>query len=141
MRCMILLKANADSESGALPSQELLEAMGRYNEELVKAGVMLAGEGLKPTAAGARVRLSGETRTVEHGPFTLDHGVICGFWMFKVDTLEDAIAWVKRCPQPLESEAEIEIRPLFEMADFGEAMTPELRAQEDRLRDEIETRR
>lgn len=140
MRCMVLLKANAESESGALPSQELLEAMGRYNEELVKAGVMRAGEGLKPTSAGARVRLAGEARSVERGPFPLDQGVICGFWMFEVASLDDAIAWVKRCPQPLTGEAEIEIRPLYEMEDFGDAMTPELRAQEDRLRTGIESK-
>ncbi|MBN8926705.1 MAG: dehydrogenase [Rhodospirillales bacterium 69-11] len=140
MRCMILLKANADSESGALPSQALLEAMGRYNEELVKAGVMRAGEGLKPTAEGARVRFSGEDRSVRPGPFALDQGVICGFWIFEVASLDEAVDWVKRCPNPLEGEAEIEIRPVFEMTDFGDAMTPELRAQEERMRTTIESK-
>jgi hypothetical protein len=131
---MVLLKADASTEAGVMPSTELLTAMGAYNEELVKAGVMVAGDGLQPTARGVRVRFSGTERSVTAGPFPLDQGVVCGFWIWKVASMDEAIAWLKRCPNPMEGEPEIEIRPVFEMEDFGEALTPELRAQEERLR-------
>ena len=134
MRVMILIKADANTEAGKLPSEELLAAMGRFNEELAQAGLLLAGEGLHPTSRGARVRFSGEERAVTRGPFSLDGGAICGYWVWQVASMEEAIAWVKRCPNPLESEAEIEIRPLFEADDFGEAFTAELREKEERLR-------
>jgi len=128
------VKANKDTEAGVLPSTELLTAMGRYNEELANAGVLLAGEGLQASAKGARVRLSGTTRTVEQGPFADTRGMIAGFWMFQVASLEKAIEWVTRCPNPLDGEAEIEIRQLFEAEDFGDALTPEIKEQEERLR-------
>jgi hypothetical protein len=136
MRCMILLKADKVSEAGALPDEKLLADMGRYNEELVKAGVMLAGEGLRPTSKGARVRFRGAERTVEKGPFT-DAGLLAGFWIWQVASMDEAIEWVKRCPSPGWADAEIEIRPIFEAEDFGAEFTPQLRAQEDRLRSEI----
>jgi hypothetical protein len=138
MRFMILLKANNDTEAGVMPSQELLAAMGKYNEELVKAGVMLAGEGLQPTSKGARVKFSGKTRTVTEGPFPDLDGVIAGFWMFQVKSRQEAIDWVKRCPNPTGDEAEIEIRQVFEAEDFGAELTPELREQEERLRAQSE---
>ena len=124
MRFMILLKSNEDTEAGILPSEELLAEMGKYNEEMVKAGVLLAGEGLQPSAKGARVKFSGGERTVTDGPFTEAKELIAGFWLIQVKSKEEAIEWVKRCPNPLESEAEIEIRPLFELSDFapGEAV-------------------
>jgi hypothetical protein len=134
MRFMILLKADVTTEAGVLPNEELLAAMARYNEELAKAGVILAGEGLLPSAKGARVRFSGAGRTVSRGPFPLSDGLIAGFWLFQVASLEEAIDWVKRCPNPLPGEAEIEIRQVFEAEDFGDAFTPELREQEGRLR-------
>ena len=138
MRFMILLKADKNTEAGVLPSQELLAAMGKYNEELVKAGVMLAGEGLQPTSKGARVRFSGSNRTVIDGPFTESKELIAGFWMFQTASKEEAIEWVKRCPNPLpDSEAEIEIRQVFEASDFGDEFTPQLREAEERLRAEI----
>jgi hypothetical protein len=134
MRFMVLLKADANTEAGALPSTELLTAMGKYNEELANAGVLLAGEGLQAGAKGARVRFAGATRTVERGPFADTRGMIAGFWMFQVASLEKAIEWVKRCPNPLEGEAEIEIRQIFEAEDFGDALTPEIKEREKRLR-------
>ena len=134
MRFMILIKANADSEAGVMPSEELLTAMGKYNEELVKAGVMLAGEGLHPSSRGARVRFSGSKRTVVDGPFTETKELIAGFWLFEVKSKEEAIEWVKRIPNPTGEESEVEIRQVFETEDFGEALTPELREQEERLR-------
>lgn len=134
MRVMILIKADADTEAGKLPSEELLAAMGRFNEELAQAGLMLAGEGLRPTAGGVRVHFAGDERTVTRGPFSLDGGVICGYWVWQVASMDEAVAWVRRCPNPLEDEAEIETRPLFEADDFGEAFTSELREQEDRVR-------
>lgn len=134
MKFMILLKADRDTEAGVLPSQELLTAMMQYNEELVKAGVMVAGEGLQPSSKGARVKFSGDQRTVTDGPFAETKELIAGFWIFEVNSLQEAIEWVKRCPNPLEGEAEIEIRPIYEADDFGEAFTPELREQEERLR-------
>jgi hypothetical protein len=134
MRFMILIKADKTSEAGVLPDEKLLTEMGKYNEELVKAGVMLAGEGLHPSSKGARVRFSGEKRTVIDGPFTEVKELIAGFWLWQVKSKEEAIEWVKRCPNPLGVESEIEIRQVFEAADFGAEFTPELREQEDRLR-------
>ena len=137
MRFMILLKADKTTEAGALPDEKILTAMSRYNEELVKAGVMLAGEGLQPSSKGARVTFSGTKRTVTDGPFPDAKGLIAGFWMIKVKSKEEAIEWVKRCPNPLQGEAEIEIRQVFEAEDFGAEFTPELREQEERLRAQI----
>ena len=134
MRFMVMVKANEDSEAGVMPSEELLAAMGKYNEEMVKAGVMLAGEGLQPSSKGARVKFSGDQRTVIDGPFTEAKELIAGFWLIQVKSLDEAIEWVKRCPNPLEGESEIEIRQVFEAADFGEELTPELREQEERVR-------
>jgi hypothetical protein len=131
---MIMIKANKDTEAGVLPDQKLLTDMGKYNEELVKAGVMLAGEGLQASSKGARVRFSGARRTVIDGPFTETKELIAGFWLWQVKSLEEAIEWVKRCPNPTGEEAEIEIRQVFEAEDFGPALTPELREQEERLR-------
>ena len=133
-RFMVMVKANKESEAGEMPSQELLEAMGKYNEELVKAGVMLEGEGLAPSSKGARVRFSGSDRTVVDGPFAESKELIAGYWLWQCKSLDEAIEWVKRCPNPMESESEIEIRQVFEAEDFGPAMTPELREQEERLR-------
>jgi len=138
MRFMILIKANKDTEAGVMPSEKLLTEMGKYNEELVKAGIMLAGEGLHPSSKGARVKFSGAKRTVIDGPFPETKELICGFWLWQVKSKEEAIEWVKRCPNPLEGEAEIEIRPIFEAEDFGAEFTPELREQEERLRNQIE---
>jgi hypothetical protein len=136
---MILIKANKDSEAGAMPSQELLAEMGKFNEELVKAGVMLAGEGLHPSSKGARVRFSGDKRIVTDGPFAETKELIAGFWIWQCKSKQEAIDWVKRCPNPMpNTEAEIEIRQVFEAADFGAEFTPELREQEDRLRSRIE---
>lgn len=134
MRFMVIVKASPESEAGQMPSEELLAAMGAYNEELVKAGVMLAGEGLHPSAEGARVQFSGKDRTVIDGPFAQTKELIAGFWIFKVQSLQEAIDWVKRCPNPMVSDSEIEIRQIFELEDFGETFTPELREQEARLR-------
>ena len=134
MRFMIIIKASADSETGVMPSQELLTAMGNYNEELVKAGIMLAGEGLHPSSKGARVKFSGEQRSVIDGPFIETRELIAGFWLWKVKSKEEAIEWVKRCPNPMPgTEAEIEIRQVFEAEDFGAEFTPELREQEERV--------
>ena len=141
MRCMVLVKASKDSEAGVMPSEKLLAAMGKYNEELVKAGVMLEGEGLHPTSKGARVKFSGETRTVVRGPFAGPKDLVAGFWMFKVRSLDEAIEWVTRCPNPMEGESEIEIRPVFEAEDFGAELTLELREAEARMRAEIDKRR
>jgi hypothetical protein len=140
MRFMILLKADKNTEAGVLPSEGMLAAMGKYNEELVKAGVMLAGEGLHSSSKGARVKFSGKKRTVIDGPFTETKELIAGFWIFQVKSKEEAIEWVKRCPSPMgEGEAEIEIRQVFEADDFGEAFTPELREAEERLRAQTAT--
>lgn len=134
MRFMIIIKASQDSEAGKMPSQALLTAMGNYNEELLKAGILLAGEGLHPSRKGARVRFSGEARTVIDGPFAETKELIAGFWLWQVKSKEEAVEWVKRCPNPMPgTEAEIEIRQVFEMEDFGEALTPELREQEARV--------
>lgn len=138
MRVMVMVKATAESEAGKMPSTELLEAMGRFNEELVKAGVMLAGEGLHPSAKGKRVRFSGARRTVIDGPFAETKELVAGFWLWQVKSMDEAVEWVRRCPNPMDGESEIEIRPIFEADDFGAEFTPELRAQEDRLRAEVE---
>jgi hypothetical protein len=138
MRVMVIVKATPDSEAGVMPGTELLAAMGRYNEELVQAGVMLAGEGLHPSARGARVRFSGTQRTVIDGPFAETKELIAGFWLWQVRSMDEALEWVRRCPNPMAGESEIEIRPVFEAEDFGAEFTPELREQEDRLRERIE---
>ena len=137
MRFMIILKATRDSEAGVMPTPELLAAMGQYNEALVKAGVMQAGEGLQATSKGARVHFSGDSRSVTEGPFADLSGVIAGFWIFKVGSKQEAIDWVKRCPNPMPGDSEIEIRQIFEAEDFGENLTPELREAEERLRAQI----
>jgi hypothetical protein len=134
---MILIKANEESEAGVMPSEQLLTEMGKYNEELVKAGIMLAGEGLHPTSRGARVRFSGANRTVIDGPFPESKDLIAGFWLWQVRSLDEAIEWVKRCPNPTGAESEIEIRQVFEAEDFGAEFTPELREQEERLRAQV----
>ncbi len=134
MRFMVLLKADENTEAGVMPSEELLSEMGRYNEEMVKAGVLLAGEGLHPSSNGARVKFSGDRRTVVDGPFTEAKELIAGYWLIQVKSREEAIEWVKRCPNPLDGEAEIEVRQVFEPEDFGEELTPELREQEERIR-------
>ncbi|MBC3384204.1 YciI family protein [Pseudomonas sp. SWRI12] len=137
MRFMVIVKASPESEAGEMPSEELLAAMGAYNEELVKAGVMLAGEGLHPSVEGVRVQFSGKDRTVVDGPFAETKELIAGFWIFKVQSLQEAIDWVKRCPNPMVSDSEIEIRQIFELEEFGETFTPELREQEARLRAQL----
>ena len=137
MRCMVIVKADKDSEAGVLPDTGLFEAMGKYNEELVKAGVMLAGDGLKPSASGARVRFDGKQRTVIDGPFAETKELVAGFWLWQVKSKEEAIEWVKRCPNPMPGDSEIEIRQVFEAEDFGAEFTPELREQEERLRETI----
>ncbi len=137
MRLMILIKATKDSEAGVMPSEQLLTEMGKFNEELVKAGVMLAGEGLHPSSKGARVRFSGSKRTVIDGPFTVTKELLAGFWLWQVKSKEEAIERVKRCPNPHNEETEVEIRQVFEAEDFGTELTPELREQEERLRAQI----
>jgi len=139
MKVMVLVKATRDSEAGIMPSQQLLADMGRFNEELVKAGVMLAGEGLHPTSKAARVRFSGPTRTVIDGPFAETKELVAGFWLWQVSSLQEAIDWVKRCPNPHPEVTEIEIRPLFDAADFGEALTPELKQREQKLRADLKS--
>jgi hypothetical protein len=140
MKFMVLVKASQESEAGVLPSEELLTAMGRYNEALVKAGVLVAGEGLHPSSRGARVKFSGAERTVIDGPFTESKELIAGFWIFEVKSLAEAVEWVKRCPNPMGTESEIEIRQVFAPEDFGEAFTPELREAEARQRAEAAER-
>ena len=138
MRFMVMVKATAESEAGVMPSEELLAAMGRFNEELVKAGVMLAGEGLQPSAKGARVRFNGKQRTVVDGPFAETKELVAGFWIWKCKSKQEAIDWVKRCPNPMPGEeAEIEIRQVFDAEDFGAELTPELRKQEERQRAQV----
>ena len=137
MRVMVIIKANKESEAGVLPDEKLLSEMGKFNEELVQAGVMLAGEGLHPSSKGKRVKFSGDKRTVIDGPFAETKELIAGFWLWNVKSMEEAIDWVKRCPNPTGQEGEVEIRQIFEAADFGDEFTPELREQEDRLRDQI----
>ena len=138
MRVMVLVEASPESEAGVMPSTELLAPMGRFNEELVKAGVMLAGEGLHPSSKGKRVRFSGSKRTVIDGPFAETKELLAGFWLWKVKSMDEAIEWLKRCPNPTGAESVVEIRPVFEAEDFGEEFTPELREQEERLRAKIE---
>jgi hypothetical protein len=138
MRFMVLVKATRDSEAGVMPSQQLLAEMTKYNEELLKAGILLAGEGLHPSSKGARVRFSGNKRTVVNGPFAETEELVAGFWLWQVNSMEEAIEWVKRCPNPHNEETEIEIRQVFEADDFGAELTPELRAQEERQRAQAE---
>ncbi|MGF1608167.1 MAG: YciI family protein [Kiloniellales bacterium] len=135
MRVMVLVKATKDSEAGNMPTTELLEAMGRYNEELVEAGIMQAGEGLKPSSEGKRVAFDGPSRSVIDGPFAATGELVAGFWLWQVKDMAEAVAWAKRCPNPMPGPSEIEIRPVFEAADFGDALTPELAEQEARLRE------
>ncbi len=137
MRVMVMVKATSQSEAGEMPRTELMAAMGNFNEELVKAGVMLAGEGLQTSAKGVRIRFEGSRRTVIDGPFSETKELIAGFWLWKCASLQEAIDWVKRCPNPMPGESELEIRQVFDAADFGEALTPELRALEDRLREQV----
>ncbi len=138
MRVLVLIKANKETEAGVMPSEKLLADMGKYNEELVKAGIMLDGEGLHPSSKGKRVRFSGAKRTVVDGPFAETKELIAGFWMWRVKSMDEAIEWIKRCPNPTGEDAEIELRPVFEAEDFGAEFTPELREQEERLRAQIE---
>ena len=137
MRVMIIIKATEDSEAGVLPSEKLLTEMGQYNEELVKAGIMQAGDGLQASSKGVRVHFSGKDRTVVNGPFPETSELVAGFWLWNVKSMDEAIEWVKRCPNPTGEESVIEIRPLFEADDFGDELTPELRQQEERLRTEM----
>ncbi|MBW4667534.1 MAG: YciI family protein [Cyanomargarita calcarea GSE-NOS-MK-12-04C] len=137
MKVMVIVKANPDSEAGVMPSEEILTDMGKYNEELVKAGILLAGEGLHPSSKGARVMFSGANRTVTDGPFAETKELIAGFWLWQVNSMAEAIEWVKRCPCPMQ-ESELEIRPIFAAEDFGAAFTPELKEQEERIRAEAE---
>jgi hypothetical protein len=142
MRVMVMVKATKNSEAGVMPGEKLLADMGKFNEELVKAGIMQAGEGLHPSSKGKRVRFSSGKKTVIDGPFSETKELVAGFWLWQVKSMEEAIEWVRRCPDPMpDEESEIEIRPVFEAEDFGEEFTPELRAQEERLRTEIESKR
>lgn len=138
MRVMVIVKATVDSEAGGIPSSERMAEMGAFNEELVEAGILVSGDGLKPSSAGFRVVFDGTDRTVVPGPFAAVNELVAGFWIWQVKDMDEAIAWVRRCPNPMPSRSEIEIRPFYEMADFGEAMTPELAEQEDRLRARLE---
>jgi hypothetical protein len=141
MRVMVLVKANKDSEAGVMPTEQLLTEMGKYNEELVKAGIMLDGEGLQPSSKGARIRFSGANRTVIDGPFAETKELIAGFWMWQVRSMDEAIEWAKRCPNPTGAESELEIRQVFETEDFGAELTPELREQDQRLRSQLESKK
>ena len=138
MRVMVVVKANKDTEAGVMPSEQLLTEMGNYNEQLVKAGIMLAGEGLHPTSKGVRIKFSGSNRTVIDGPFAETKELIAGYWLWQVKSMQEAIEWAKRCPNPTGEESILEIRPVFEAEDFGEEFTPELREQEERLRAQAE---
>jgi hypothetical protein len=138
MRVMVIVKADKDSEAGVMPSEKLLAEMGKYNEELVKAGIMKAGEGLHPSSKGKRIRFSGTKRTVFDGPFTESKELVAGFWIWEVKSMEEAVEWARRCPNPMQGESELELRPVFEAEDFGAEFTPELREQEARLRAKIE---
>jgi len=140
MKVIVLVKATADSEAGVMPTQELLTAMGEFNESLVKAGILLAGEGLQPSRLGKRVRFSGKTRTVTDGPFAETKELVAGFWIWQVRSIEEAVEWVKRCPNPMLTDSDIEIRPVFGPEDFGEALTPELKAREADLRRRTDAR-
>jgi len=137
---MVIVKATKDSEAGVLPSKELIDAMGKYNEELVKAGIMLAGDGLKPSSKGKRVRFSGDKRTVIDGPFAETKELVAGYWIWQVRSMEEAVEWLKRCPNPHCVDSDVEIRPFFEAADFEENLTPEAKEREQRLRQQIEQR-
>jgi len=137
MRVMVLVKATKDSEAGIMPSTDLLEAMGKFNEELVNAGILLAGEGLHPSSKGKRVAFNGPNRTVIDGPFPATNELVAGFWLWNVKDMGEAVAWVKRCPNPMLGPSEIEIRPLFEAADFGDALTPDVAQREDRMREKL----
>lgn len=134
MRVMVLVKATADSEAGVMPSAELMQAMGQFNEELVAAGIMQAGEGLKPSSAGKRIAFDGDSRTVIDGPFAATGELVAGFWLWQVKDIDEAVAWARRCPNPMPGPSELELRPVYEAEDFGEALSPELAVQEDRLR-------
>ncbi|WP_175882380.1 YciI family protein [Burkholderia sp. BCC0044] len=140
MRVMVIVKATADSESGQLPDTDMLAAMGQFNEELVKAGILLAADGLHPSSRGKRVHFSGKNRTVIDGPFAETKELVAGYWLWQVKSMEEAVEWVKRCPNPMPGDSDIEIRPLFEMEDFGDAFTPELQEQEARMRAEVDAR-
>jgi hypothetical protein len=140
MKVMVLVKASKDSEAGLMPTQQLLTEMGQFNEELVKAGIMLAGEGLHPSSKGVRVRFSGKERIVIDGPFAETKELVAGYWIWQVKSMDEAIAWLKRCPNPMTEDSDVEIRPIFSPEDFGEAFTPELQKQEERLRAEIKSR-
>ena len=140
MRVMVMVKATEDSEAGVMPTTDLLEAMGKFNEELVNAGIMLAGEGLHPSSSGKRVAFDGPSRSVIDGPFAETRELVAGFWLWEVKDMDEAIAWAKRCPNPMPGPSELEIRRVFEAADFGEALTPELAEQEQRLRDQLDDR-
>ncbi|CAD6547995.1 YciI family protein [Paraburkholderia metrosideri] len=138
MRVMVMVKATPESEAGQMPSMELIAAMGKFNEELVNAGIMQSGDGLKPSSNGVRVKFSGKDRTVYDGPFAETKELIAGYWIWQVQSMDEAIDWVRRCPNPMTSDSEIEIRPFYEAADFGEAFTPELQEEEKRLRQQID---
>jgi hypothetical protein len=140
MRVLVMVKATTDSEAGAMPSEQMLAEMGRFNEELVQAGILLAAEGLHPSAKGVRVRFSGSSRSVIDGPFAETKELVAGFWLWQVRSMDEAIEWVRRCPNPMPGDSEIEIRPVFEAEDFGAALSPELREQEQRLRDRIDAK-
>ena len=139
MRVMVLVKATADSEAGAMPSSDLLEAMGRYNELLVEAGVMMGGDGLQPSSKGKRVAFDGDKRAVIDGPFAETKEIVAGYWLWEVKDMDEAVAWVKRCPNPMPGPSEIEIRPVYEIEDFGEALTPAAAEIHDRVRDKLES--
>jgi hypothetical protein len=141
MRVMVIVKASKESEAGVLPDKELLTQMTKYNEQLVKAGIMLAADGLQPTSKGKRVRFSGDKRTVIDGPFTETKELIAGYWLWQVRSMEEAVEWLKRCPNPHHEETEVEIRPVFEAGDFGENFSPELRERDQRLREQIATKK
>jgi len=141
MRVMVIVKASKDSEAGVMPKRKLLEDMGKFNEELVKAGVMLAGDGLQPSSKGKRVRFSGDKRIVSDGPFTETKELIAGYWLWQVRSMEEAIEWVKRCPNPHEADCEVEIRQVFEAEDFGPELTPELRKREEQMRADMAVKR
>jgi len=138
MRVMVIVKASPESEAGQLPDTEMFAAMGRFNEELAKAGVLLAADGLQPSSRGKRVRFAGSSRTVSDGPFPQVGELVAGFWLWQVASMDEAVQWVKRCPNPMNSDSDIEIRPLYEMSDFGDTFTPELQDRQARLRDEME---
>ncbi|SDR52624.1 Uncharacterized conserved protein [Burkholderia orbicola] len=140
MRVMVIVKATADSESGQMPGTKIMAEMGRFNEELVKAGILLAADGLRPSSHGKRVHFSGKNRSVIDGPFAETKELVAGYWLWQVKSMEEAVEWVKRCPNPMPGDSDIEIRPLFEMEDFGDAFTPELQEQEARMRAEVDAR-